>query len=358
MARPQLLLLAQDCCVVVNPILFTAGSLASSKAVLAAFLFELDAGANPLFPPRHRRAEDAQEAVLKIIRRDPVFFGITHPRWTLRDIRSECSFLHLSSDASLSNLLRRLHISYKRGRDYVHSPDPDYNAKLEYIDRLLTSILDEEPADEKNSGDEKILLYEDEFTYYRQPSIARAFEEQGHHQALARRSHSSNTATRVMGTLNVRSGRVHYWQGAHTEVATIVNFYKRLTEEYAQAKRLYIIQDNWSIHSHPDILVALEEQESPWPRYAPSNWSTEASKEARRKWADWKLPIQLVQLPTYASWLNPIEKLWKLLKQEVLHMHRQADQLPELRQKVINFLNQYRNGSTTLLKYVGLLVPH
>jgi len=30
------------------------------------------------------------------------------------------------------------------------------------------------------------------------------------------------------------------------------------------------------------------------------------------------LPIQIVQLPTYASWTNPIEKLWRKLKAEMV----------------------------------------
>jgi len=32
--------------------------------------------------------------------------------------------------------------------------------------------------------------------------------------------------------------------------------------------------------------------------------------------------ITLVYLPTYAPWLNPIEKLWRKAYQEVLHLHR------------------------------------
>ena len=43
------------------------------------------------------------------------------------------------------------------------------------------------------------------------------------------------------------------------------------------------------------------------------------------RWGGWQLPIQLVPLPTYASWCNPIEKLWRQLRQELLHLHRFAD---------------------------------
>ena len=59
-------------------------------------------------------------------------------------------------------------------------------------------------------------------------------------------------------------------------------------------------------------------------------------------------------LPTYASWLNPIEKLWRYLKQEVLHLHRLANDLGGLRAEIDRFLDQFTDGSDQLLRYVGL----
>ncbi len=126
---------------------------------------------------------------------------------------------------------------------------------------------------------------------------------------------------------------------------------------YAGVKRIEIGLDNWPVHFHPDVLVALEPQESPWPRYVNPRWPTEPSQAARKRWGDWKLPIQLRPLPTYASWTNPIEKLWRKLKADVLHLHRSADDLAALRTLVTDFLEQFANGSRDLLRYVGLLVP-
>ena len=31
-----------------------------------------------------------------------------------------------------------------------------------------------------------------------------------------------------------------------------------------------------------------------------------------------KLPIEIIQLPTYAPWTNPIEKLWRLVAESYL----------------------------------------
>lgn len=113
------------------------------------------------------------------------------------------------------------------------------------------------------------------------------------------------------------------------------------------------MQDNWPVHFHPDVLAALQPQSFKWPLHVPPNWPTEPSSKARRL----NLPIQLLQLPTYASWTNPIEKLWRWLKQEVLHLHRYADRWSELQNKVSEFLERFSEGSQELLRYVGLEGP-
>ena len=65
--------------------------------------------------------------------------------------------------------------------------------------------------------------------------------------------------------------------------------------------------------------------------------------------------IQLLQLPTYAPWTNPIEKLWRWVRQSVLHLHGLAEDWEALQQRVIAFMEQFRGGSQALLRYVGLL---
>jgi len=88
-----------------------------------------------------------------------------------------------------------------------------------------------------------------------------------------------------------------------------------------------VAQDNWSIHQHRDVLTAL----SRWPRIEP------------------------IWLPTYAPWLNPTHKLWRLKRQDVLKLHRLAGDWPALRQQVRSFLDPFASGSHAVLRYVGLL---
>lgn len=284
-----------------------------------------------------------------MVRRDPSLFGIDGTRWTLAKIHEYCDWLRTATPGGLSRLLARLEISWKRGRPHVHSPDLNYSAKLAQVKTLVEVV--------RASSDRRVLVYLDEFTFYRQPTVAPAWEEEGPHQAYAERSHRSDTPTRVVGALNLIDGRVHYRRRSEIGIAELVGFYHDLQAAYPHAEQIIAVQDNWPVHTHPDVLVALDKQIDPWPTHHPANWSSDPSAAAHKRWGHLKLPIQIARLPTYASWTNPIEKLWRKLRQDVLHLHRFADALDDLRTAVDTFLDQFANGSSDLLRYVGLDVP-
>ncbi|MDQ3706885.1 MAG: transposase [Chloroflexota bacterium] len=194
----------------------------------------------------------------------------------------------------------------------------------------------------------------DQVTTYRQPTLAAAYEDKGQVQPLAHRSYHSDTLTRIVASLEHTSGRVVYLRASKIGTGQLVEFYRKLRRSYPGAERIYVVQDNWPVHVHPDVLVALEAQTTRWLRATPPTWPTTPSAAATRKWGHLQLPIQAVPLPTYASWLNPIEKLWRWLKQEVLHLHTLADDLALLRATIDHFLDRFALGSYQLLRYVGL----
>ena len=296
-----------------------------------------------------RGDQDPREAFCLLLRSDPQTYGIDSARWRLKDLSTVCEELAGYTESGIWRLLDRWGIAWKRGRDYLHSPDPDYLAKLAYNRSFLLRAL-EHP-------DRYGFFFQDELTTYRQPTLASAYETKGRNQPLARRSYASDTETRIAGLLDVLNGQVIYWQGTKFGIAQQIRLFRRLCEERRNQERFFVGIDNWPVHFHPDVLVALEEQECPWPYHRPKHWPTEPNEKARRQWGGLRLPIQLLPLPTYAPWTNPIEKLWRWLYQKVLHLHRLADALPTLRQQIRQFLDRFGKGSRDLLHYVGLSDP-
>ena len=240
-------------------------------------------------------------------------------RWSLAHARRAITALHQYSLSGVWHLLRAWGLRYKRGRSYVHSPDPEYDNKCQRINEAL---------DEAEAAPGRVIaLYLDELTYYRQPSVASDWAGCGsRHQPLARYSYAANRRSRVVGALNALTGEVNYHQAAHIGVRELRAFYAQLREAYPQAAVIYAVQDNWPIHFEARVVAAAHEA-----------------------------GITLLRLPTYAPWLNPIEKLWRKLKQEVLHLHRLGNEWETLKQRVVTFLDGFARGSTQLLRYVGLL---
>lgn len=273
----------------------------------------------------------------------PENFQRTESRWTLKSLLRCCEWLQIRSPSGLWRLLERLGIRYKRARDYVHSPDREYATKVAYL-QSCWHITCAEP-------EQYVLLYLDEFAFERQPTLARAYHQRGQTCPLARRSQRSNTQCRGLGALNALTGQVLYVQRTHITTAVLSAFYAQIAAAYPQAETIFVVQDNWPVHVHPDVLARLQPQHSPFWPHTPDNWPTQSSRRAVHD----TLPIQLCFLPTYSPWLNPIEKLWRWLRQQVLHLHRFSDKWEQLKQRVLDFIAQFHFGSIPLLHYVGLL---
>jgi transposase len=124
---------------------------------------------------------------------------------------------------------------------------------------------------------------------------------------------SNERKWRLMGALNAQTGRVDTLDNYIVGRKQVIQFLGRLNAAYPQASRISVVLDNWSIHQHPDVQEALQAL----PR------------------------LDLVWLPTYAPWLNPIEKLWRWVRQDALYLHRDAGDWNTLQQHLHAFLEQF-----------------
>jgi transposase len=92
--------------------------------------------------------------------------------------------------------------------------------------------------------------------------------------------------------LNALTGQVLYHQRYKIGQKELIEFYAHTRAAYPHLNRIYLVKDNWPIHKLSAVLQAARDNN-----------------------------LTLLFLPTYASWLNPIEKLWRWLRQDILHDH-------------------------------------
>jgi hypothetical protein len=263
---------------------------------------------------RHAPSAEARQVVA------PTPEGPAPSRWSLKAVRASFPWLAGTSLSGVWRLLQRCDLRLRTARVQQYSPDVEYLVKEA---RLLACL-----REAAMHPDAVALVFLDEMGYYRWPAPTAAWCPMAP-AAPPETEHAgpTNKQWRVIAALNALSGRVDYLENYVVGRRQIIQFYQQLDGVYGDVARLYVVQDNWSIHQHPDVVTAA----AGLPRIAP------------------------VWLPTYAPWLNPIEKLWRWLRQDQLYLHRLAHDWATLRQRVNGFLDQFAAGSHALLRYVGLL---
>lgn len=249
------------------------------------------------------------------MRQPPELFGVARSRWRVRDLRDAVPWARGYSASGLARALKRLRVGRQRGRLRVHSPDPAYREK-EWDIRHACSLA-------FGPSRPPVVLYADEFSLHRQPTLGHAYAPAGA-DLTAALSCRSNSYYRYAGALNVATGQLTWLGRSRMGVANLRRFLVKLHAAYP-GRRLHLIWDNWPVHAHPAVLDTAA-----------------------------KLDIALLWLPTYAPWLNPIEKLWRWLSEDLLRHHTRADRFPDLQAQVARWLDQFAAPSPALLRYSGL----
>ena len=299
-------------------------------------------GRKPAFFPKS--PEEAEAELLEAIGQDPGLVNAQQTRWTLCSLGENVPWLEGLSLPGIHQIFSRLGVSYKRAREYVRSPDTDYADKLSRIKAALEAA--------RENPETYVVVYQDEFGFRLQPTLAKDWAETGTKSPLARQSYLPQETCYGIGALNPHTGDVVYQQVKSCTVVALHAFYTQIRQRYPNVERIYLVQDNRAIHFHANLMAALLPQTTAFVKPVPPNWSDKQSKKIGELE---KLPIEILQLPTYAPWTNPIEKLWRWARQSVIHLHRLSNDWMALQEKVINFMEQFKDGSQELLHYVGLL---
>jgi transposase len=268
------------------------------------------------------RLTEKEKAELKetIQQKTPMDYGLSRSRWSLKSLLNLIPSLSRAYKglSSIWYLLRRMGMSYKRGRDFIRSPDVAKELKIRRIRAYLGSA--------RQNPDQVAYLFLDEFSFYRQPKVATAWWPVGGAlQPPARRSCTNDTRGRIVGAINAVDGELSFRIASAITVEVLCDFLGELRQKYNHGQKIYLVLDNWySVHNHPQTLQTMEQ-----------------------------LGITPLFLPTYCPESNPIEKLWQGLTRDILTLHRDSENFSALKEHVSDWLSQI--PAEDILQMVGLL---
>jgi transposase len=232
--------------------------------------------------------EEAEEEIERVIEEPPTEEGYTASRWTAPRLAR-----HLEKELGVEvhpetvrRALRRLQFSWKRPRRKL-PPDPDY---AEHVRALVEAVA--------MAGAETTVLFEDETELRRFPPLRRMWMPTGEQWSVE--VPESNDKFCLYGALDIGTGR------------TITEAHPKGTSEYTKA---FLSQ----------VLDAVEGQVLlMWDR---ARWHTSQAVEKLISRHD---RLETVLLPKRSPETNPMEDLWRVLKNQVAaNLERSLDALKE-----------------------------
>jgi transposase len=237
---------------------------------------------------------------------EPIQHGLPGHLWTVKKLRRYLleAFGLGACRNTIRRILKQARMSWKKIKKLLGKANPDNRAAhVEQLTGLYEGVC----------KGEIILVYVDEAHFHRDMDPGYAWGRIG--KRLWRRSGCAKLSERLncYGAYDFSNGECMLWQDGWCDGERTVKFLQQLQRWRAgKAAGVVVIWDN-----------------------APCHTAKVVKAEAAR------LGIELIYLPGYSPDLNPIERLWDWMRQEVTrgHCHQSVAELTEACQRFIASIN-------------------
>jgi putative transposase len=271
-------------------------ALGCSSATTARWAGRYRAGGLPALTAAHARPSRLAPWVALVVgwvlTLRPRAFGFARSRWSCEAVAvvlREDHQVHVGREA-VRLALRAAGLVWRRPRPAVRRKDPDREAKLAALRRLLGGLPEGETA-----------VFMDEVEVHTNPKVGSAWMRRGE-QAVVE-TPGDNEKRVLAGSLHWRTGRLVRTWGAAKEGRTAGLFCAHLDDlrrAFRQYKVIHVVCDNAFNHR------------------------PEKSRQVKAYLAAWGHRVVIHFLPLYAPECNPIEEVWWRLHEAVTRNHRCA----------------------------------
>jgi putative transposase len=220
----------------------------------------------------------------------PADFGFARSRWSCEAVAIVLAEDHhvAVSPETVRRWLRRAGLVWARPRPVLRPRDPEREAKLDALRRLLRGL----PADET-------AVFMDEVEINSNPKIGSKWMRRGE-QAVVE-TPGTNGKRLLAGSIHWRTGRLILTEGKpgqRRDARLFCSHLDGLRRAFRHYKVIHLICDNASTHK------------------------PEKSRLVRAYLAEWGHRVAVHYLPSYAPECNPVERVWWRLHEAVTRNHR------------------------------------
>jgi transposase len=239
-----------------------------------------------------------------LLHKTPRDFGFFRSRWScalLAMLLWERERIRLSAE-TVRRGLHQMEFVWRRPRPVVGPHDPEHEAKLRRIRRLLANV----PADET-------VVFQDEVDVHLNPKIGSQWMVRGQQAEVV--TPGNNEKRHLAGSLHWRTGTLLLSPpGTRRNAQLFLAHLDDLRSRLRSFQKIHVICDNARFHD---------------------------CKAVREYLAQWAHRIELHYLPKYAPETNPIERVWWHLHETITRNHR-CRTLDELLDQVFDWAQAHR----------------
>ena len=220
-----------------------------------------------------------------LLTKAPGDFGYSRSRWSceaLAEVLARETGTRLSRE-TIRRGLRRLEFVWRRPRPVVGPSDPERDAKLAEIRRLLAELPEDETA-----------VFQDEVDVHLNPKIGPCWTLRGEQAEVV--TPGDNVKRHLAGSLHWRTGTLLVSApGARRDTELFLAHLDDLRQRLRGYRKIHVICDNAAFHGSRPV------------------------QEYLYRWRD---RIELHFLPKRAPEANPVERVWWRLHEAVTRNHR------------------------------------
>jgi len=251
---------------------------------------------------KQRRAGEARQNAIKeksvnitkLLQRPPKFYDINKTAWTLNTLAETYKKIHgvYISPQCVWSYLKRLGYSYKKTREMLSSPDPNFEQKIKRIQEILIKL----------GPDEKFFSIDELGPVNIRSKGGKSLVHKSERQKVIPKFQKKKGTVTCIAALELSTNQVTHFFAARKDSAAMTKLVDLLLSAYSAEKHLYLSWDAVSWHNS----ITLKEH----LKILNSKGYRQIHHTPR---------IKLAPLPPCTQYLNVIESVFRGLTRSVIH---------------------------------------